>query len=50
MKAAGVAGEEILNAVVANSATFETKTQFSQVWPRCSCLSQHRVVPCMYLC
>ena len=31
MKEAGVAGEDIMKAVVANSATFDTKTLFSQV-------------------
>jgi len=40
MKKSGTAGEEIINALVTNSATFGSKTEFSQEkykydWPRC---------------
>ena len=39
MKEAGVAGEDIMKAVVANSATFDAKTLFSQVTGRLRPLS-----------
>ena len=38
MKDANMGGEAILNALLANSETFEAKTEFSQVTQPASCL------------
>ena len=34
MKEANMGGDEIVTALLANSGTFETKTEYSQVTPR----------------